>query len=438
LEWQLYLLLILGGLLVVMASGMPIAFCFMIVNFIGAFFLWGGQVGLEQLITSILASVSSFTLLPVPLFILMGEIMFHSGVAPRMIDATDKILGRLPGRLSLLAVVGGTLFSTLSGASMASVALLGAVLVPEMVKRGYSKSMALGPILGSSGLAVMIPPSAMAVVLCAIGEISVGETLMAMIIPGLLMAFLYAAFIVIRCKLQPSLAPYYEVESASFSEKVMTAVRYILPLGLILFLVIGVIFVGVATPSEAAATGAIGTFILAACYRKLNWETLFKSMVGTVQTTVMVLIIITGAKAFSQILAFSGVTRGVSELAVGLALPPIFIVVVMLIITLFLGMFITGVSMMMITLPIFLPVVESLGFNQIWFGVLILLSMEMATTSPPFGLSLFIMKGAGPADTTIGDVYRAAVPYLCCDLIVMGGMLLIPSITLWLPSLMRQ
>lgn len=419
-----------------MASGMPVAFCFMLVNIIGVIVLWGGQVGLEQLITSIYASVTSFTLLPVPLFILMGEIMFHSGVAPKMIDATDKLLGRLPGRLSLLAVVGGTLFSTLSGASMASVALLGSVLVPEMEKKGYKKTMALGPILGSSGLAVMIPPSAMAVVLCSIGEFSIGETLIAIIVPGLLMALLYAAYIVIRCILQPSLAPPYDVPPITIYEKTMIAVRHILPLGLIIFLVVGVIFIGVATPSEAAATGAIGTFILAAFYRKLNWETIKKSLVGTLQTTVMILIIITGAKAFSQILGFSGVTRGVAGLAVGLALPPVFIVIVMIIITLFLGMFITGVSMMMITLPIFLPVIEAFGFNVIWFGVIMLLSMEMATTSPPFGLSLFILKGVGE-DTTMGDVYRAAIPYLFCDLIVMAGMLVFPSISLWLPGLMR-
>lgn len=437
LDWPFALLFILGGLMILMVTGMPVAFCFILVNIVGVYLLWGGFAGLEQLITSIYASVSSFILLPVPLFILMGEVMFHSGVASRMMDAIDKLLGRLPGRLSLLAVVGGTIFSTLSGASMASVALLGAVLVPEMEKRGYKKAMTLGPILGSSGLAVMIPPSAMAVVLCSIGEISVGATLISIIIPGLLMAALYAGYILTRSVFQPSLAPAYDIESLHFLEKVKVTVKYILPTGIILFLVIGVIFIGIATPSEAASTGAIGTFILAACYRKLHWDVLQKSMVGTLQTTVMVLIIITGAKAFSQILGFSGATRGVAELAIGLELPPIIVIGVIITITLFLGMFITGVSMMMITLPIFLPVVEALGFNQVWFGVIMLLSMEMATTSPPFGLSLFILKGVRGGDTTMGDVYKSALPYLGCDLIVMMGLLIYPGIALWLPGLMR-
>ena len=226
-EWQFALLFILGSLLLLMASGMPLAFCFTLVNIIGVILFWGGQVGLEQLITSISASVTSFTLIPVPLFILMGEVMFHSGVAPRMIDALDKWLGRLPGRLGLLAVGGGTLFSTLTGASMASAAMLGSVLVPEMEKRGYRKPMSLGPILGSSGLAVMIPPSAMAVVLCSIGEISVGMTLIAIIIPGLLMAVLYATYIILRCKFQPSLAPPYEVPPTSVSEKLLATMKYI-------------------------------------------------------------------------------------------------------------------------------------------------------------------------------------------------------------------
>jgi len=420
-----------------MASGMPLAFCFLLVNIIGVILFWGGQVGLEQLITSISDSVIRFTLIPVPLFILMGEVMFHSGVAPRMIDTLDKWLGRLPGRLGLIAVGGGTLFSTLTGASMASAAMLGAVLVPEMERKGYKKPMSLGPILGSSGLAVMIPPSAMAVVLCAIGEISLGTTLIAIIIPGLLMAALYAAYIILRCKFQPSLAPPYEVPPTPVSEKLIATAQYILPLAFIVFLVVGVIFVGVATPSEAAATGAIGTLILAACYRKLSWQNAKKAISGTVEITAMVLIIITGAKAFSQILGFSGVTRGVAELAVSLPLPPILVIAAMMVITLFLGMFITGVSMMMITLPIFLPVVYALGFDPVWFAVIMLLSMEMATTSPPFGLSLFIMKGVAPPDTTMGDIYRAALPFLYCDAIAMALIMAFPALALWLPGLMR-
>ncbi|MBU2609081.1 MAG: TRAP transporter large permease subunit, partial [Chloroflexi bacterium] len=171
-EWQLFLLLFFGSLLFLMATGMPVAFSFLTVNVVFMFIYWGGAAGLQQLVESLFVSVSSFTLLPIPLFVLMGEIMFRSDIAPKMMDVLDKWLGRLPGRLGLLAVGGGTVFATLSGASMASVAMLGGTLVPDMEKRGYKKAMTLGPILGSGGLAIMIPPSNLAVLLGAIGEIS--------------------------------------------------------------------------------------------------------------------------------------------------------------------------------------------------------------------------------------------------------------------------
>ncbi len=420
-----------------MALGLEIAICFLLVNVVGVFLLWGGEVGLMQLTYSIADSVATFTLLPLVLFILMGEVMFQSGVVPNMMDALDRWLGRMPGRLSLLAVGGGTLFATLTGASMGSVALLGATLVPEMEKRGYKKPMSLGPILGSGGLAIMIPPSGLAVLLGAIGEISVGKILIAIIIPGLLMAVLYATYIISRSLLQPHLAPPYMVPPIPILDRLIATVRYILPLGFIVFLVTGIIFLGVATPSEAAATGALGTFILAAAYKRLNWQMLKKTLGATLEVTVMILLIIVGAKAFSQILAFSGATGGLSELATGLPLPPIFIIIAMQIVILFLGMFMSVVAIMMITLPIFVPVVLTLGFNPVWFAVIFLLNIEMATTTPPFGLSLFVMKSVAPRDTTMGDIFRAALPFLYCDVIAMVLIFAFPMLTLWLPGIMR-
>ena len=419
-----------------MVSGLPVAFCFMLINIIGAFVLWGGEIGLEQLVLSLFRSVSKFSLLPLPLFVLMGEVIFHSGVAPKMLDALDKWLGRLPGRLGLLAVGGGTVLSTLTGASMASVAILGSTLVPEMENRGYKKPMSLGPILGSGGLAIMIPPSGLAILLAAIGELSIGRILIAIIVPGLLMATLYATYIILRCRLQPSIAPAYEVTLPPLSERLVATVKYILPLGFIIFMVIGVIFLGVATPSEAAATGALGSFILAAFYGGLNWEVIKKSFQGTMRITLMMFLIISGATSFSYILAFSGATTGLIELALGLPLAPIFIVIAMQIIVLFMGMFMDVVSIMMITVPLFLPVVYTLGFSEVWFAVIILLNIEMATTSPPFGLSLFVMKGVAPPNTTMGDVYRAALPFLYCDVVAMALIMVFPAIALWLPGLM--
>jgi len=274
-------------------------------------------------------------------------------------------------------------------------------------------------------------------VAAAIGEFSVGKLLIAITIPGLMMAVLYASYIIIRSRLQPHLAPVYEVPPIPILDKVMATVRYILPLGFIVFLVVGVIFIGVATPSEAAAMGTCGTFILAAAYRCLNWELAKKAILGTVQITAMILMIMTGALAFSQIMSYTQASQGLVQAFISLPVAPIFVVVMMQVVILILGMFMDVVAIMMITLPIFIPIISALGFEPVWFGAIFLLNIEMATTSPPFGLTLFVMKGAAPADTTMGDIYRGAIPFLLCDLIVIVLMLIFPIIVLWLPGLMR-
>jgi tripartite ATP-independent transporter DctM subunit len=416
--------------------GVPVAFAFLFVNVIAGYILWGGGAGLSQLILSIYESVTIFALLPVPLFVLMGEVMFRSGIAPRMMDVLDKWLGRLPGRLSLLAVGGGTLFAALSGSAMAGAAMLGSVLVPEMEKRGYKKPMSLGPILGSGGLAIMIPPSALGVLLAALGRFSVGRFLIAIIVPGLIMALLYGAYVIGRCWLQPDLAPSYAVRPTSLLDKVRATIRYVLPLSSIVFLVVGLIFLGIATPTEAAALGAMGCLVLSLVYRGLSWEVLKASVTGTLQVTIMMLMILTGSTAFAQILAYTGASQGLVELACNLPLPPIFVLVAMQIVLLIMGTFMEPLTIMMVTLPIFMPIVEKLAFNPLWFGGIMLLNMEMATTSPPFGLVLFVMKGVAPHGTTMGDIYKAGLPFLACDAVAMALIMAFPGLVLWLPGLM--
>ncbi len=435
-DWPIALAVIIGSLVVMMAVGMPVAIAFLAVNTVFLFIWWGGEAGLGQLILSMYQSVTRFSFLPVPLFVLMGEVMLHSGIAPKMINAIDEWMGRFPGRLGLVAVSSGTLFSTLSGSSMASVAMLGSALTPEMEKRGYKKSMSLGPILGSGGLAQMIPPASLAVIFGSIANVSVGHTLIAIIIPGLLMAALYATYIAVRCQIQPSIAPAYAVVLPSVRKRLVTTAKYILPVGLIVFLVTGVILLGIATPTEAAATGSLGTFILVALYGRLNWEMVKTSLIQTLEISAMVLLIISGAEAFSQNLAFTGASRGLAEFIMNLPVSPPTIVIAMMVVIVFLGMFMSPVPIMMITLPIFVPVLITMGFSVIWFGVMFLIAIEMGTTSPPFGLSLFVMKGVAPPGTTMGDCYKAALPFLGCDLIAMMLVFAFPAIALWLPGVM--
>ncbi len=435
-EWPFILLLILGGLLIVMATGLPVAFCFMFINIIGVTILWGGAKGLQQLSLSMWESVSTFSLLPIPMFVLMGELMFLTGMGYRMLDAINKWLGRLPGRLALLAVATASLFSVMSGSTTGTTAMLGSLLVPEMERRGYKKPISIGSVMGSGGLAMLIPPSALAILLASLAGISIAKLLIAGIVPGLIIACFYSIYIVGRCYLQPSIAPSYEVKPISLKEKAIVTVKYALPLGIVIFLVLGLIFLGVATPSEAAALGALGTLIIAFLYGGLTWNVFRKALTGTMKITVLILIIITGSKAFSQILAYTGATRSLVTFMLDLPLPPILLIIVTQLTLLFMGTFLSAVPMMMITLPIFMPLVDALGFNSVWFGILFLINIEMGQTTPPFGLLLFVMKGVAPAGTTMGDIYKAGIPFLICDLVTMGLIIIFPIIALWLPNIM--
>jgi tripartite ATP-independent transporter DctM subunit len=319
-EWWAALLVIFGGAAVVVAAGMPVAFAFLLVNLVAVEVMQGGGRAFHSLILSMYNSVSSFTLLPVPLFILMGEILWHSKVAYKALDVLNKLLGRLPGRLSVLSVMTGTVFSSLSGSTMATTALLGTMLLPDMERRGYKRPMSIGPILASGGLAMMIPPSALAVILASIGKISIGRILIGAVIPGLIMASLYLGYILLRCRLQPGLTPAYEVAKVPLSEKLVGVVKHLLPLGVIVFLVTGVIVIGVATPTEAAALGCLGSFLLAAAYGNLSWSVMKHSVLGTVQISVMMLAILASALGFSQMLAYSGASRGLLEFVLALPL----------------------------------------------------------------------------------------------------------------------
>jgi tripartite ATP-independent transporter DctM subunit len=251
------------------------------------------------------------------------------------------------------------------------------------------------------------------------------------------MALLYGIYILFRCTNNPALAPSYQVAAVGMSEKISAFLKYVLPLTSIVFLVVGLIFLGVATPTEAAAMGSVGSLVLAALYRSLNLKVARKAVTGALEVTVMTFMIIAGSITFSQILAFTGASRGLVEFVVGLQLSPILLVIIMMVLLMILGAFMDQISMMMITIPIFMPVIKALGFNPIWFGILMLINLEIAFTSPPFGLLLFVMKGVAPEGTSMGDIYRAAIPFIFCDLVALTLILIFPALAIWLPSLMK-
>jgi tripartite ATP-independent transporter DctM subunit len=433
--WYEILLVLLGTLIVLMALGLPVVFAFFATNLVGAYIFMGGENGILQLVRNAVDSVQSFALLPIPLFILMGEIMFYTGVAARAIDAVDRLIARVPGRLSLVAITGGTIFASLSGSSIANTAMLGSTLLPEMYRRGYKPSIAIGPIVAVGGIAILIPPSALAVLLGSIAQIPIGALLIASIVPGLILAALFFAYVILRCRLDASLAPAYDVQSLTWRERLMPFVKYVLPLFTIFAVVVGSIIGGIATPTESAALGAAASLIAAAAYRRLTWKSFVISIRETLRFTVMTLFIICGSITFSQIMAFSQASNGLSAAVLGVGLAPLELLAGMLLILLFLGCFMDQVSMMMITVPLFMPLVQQAGFDGVWFGVLMLMCLEISLATPPFGLLLFVAKGASP-ESSMGEIVRSTAPFIALALGVVVLLIAVPELTLWLPRLM--
>ena len=434
-EWYWAFALLLGMVISFMAIGVPVAFSFIMTNFL-AVLIFAGSSGLIQVVDNSTQLISRFVLGPVPMFILMGSLFFHTGLAIRVFDGLDAIFGRLPGRLCYLTVAGGSIFSTLTGSSMANTAMLGSLLVPEMARRGYSKKMSMGPILGTGGLAMIIPPSALGVLLAAIAEIDVGRLLVAGFLPGFVLAGLYAAMITLQIMRNPGSAPAYDVDPMSFGTRVRLVATNILPMSLVVVMVVGFIVFGIATPTEAAACGVLGVMVLALAFRSLRPKSVSVSVEATVRVAAMVFFIIMNSTVFSQMLSYSGASRGLIEWVTSYELHRLAVLFMMFCVLILLGMFMDATSMMLITVPIFFPLAGALGFDLIWYGLFVLITIEMAGTTPPFGLLLYVMLGVAPKGTSLIEVAKAAFPFLVCDTILIIILIFWPGLALWLPSLM--
>jgi tripartite ATP-independent transporter DctM subunit len=426
--WPLWFLVLIGPLLVLMGLGLPVAFAFIAVNVIGATALLGYGVGVGQLVSNMTAGVSTYALAPVPLFLLMGALFFHSGLARRVLDAVDLLIGRVPARLSYVTVGTGTVFAALSGSSLANTGMLGTLMVPEMQRRGYKPHMSLGPILGSGGLAVIIPPSALAVLLGSLAQIDIGALLLAGLVPGIILAAFYCAVIFVQIRIDPEAAPFYEPQAVPLGRRLLVAAREIAPMSLIVAAVVGTILTGTATPTEAAALGSVAVIVLALGFRTLSLAAIRKSLEDTTRVTDMTFLLITASSTFSQLLAFSGASSGLVRWATSFDVGPLTILLLMLAVLLVLGMLMDQVSMMLITLPVFLPLSIAYGFDPVWFGLLMLLMLEVSFTTPPFGLLLFVMQGVAPPGTTLTTIARAALPYILCVFALIALLIAVPDI----------
>ncbi len=430
-EWWFILPSFFGGFIALILMGFPIAFAFFFINLIGAYLFMGGTEGVKQLTLNMYSSLGNFTLTPIPLFIFMGEVMFRTGIAYNALNVFDKFFGKIPGRLGILAVAASTFFSGLTGSAISNTALLGSSLMPEMRKRGYGKPLMIGPIIGTGGLAMMIPPSALAVVLGSVAHISISGILIGGILPGLIMASLYSLYIITRTLINPSIAPDYEIERVGFTSVLKEFMVYVLPLFSVIILVLGPIYMGIATPTEAASLGCVGSLVLAVFYKKLTRETLLTTLRATLKTSCMIFLIIAGSVGYSQVISFTGAGAGLIGFVVSLNLSDIMIILLMLSVLLLLGCFMDQVSMMMVTIPLFMPIVIQANIDPLWFGIMMLIALDIGFTSPPFGLLLFVMKGIAPDDITMMDIYKAALPFIACNIIALGLILAFPQIVLF-------
>lgn len=436
-EWTSALGLLVGSLAFLLLLGMPVAVAFFGVNILGAFIFLNGESGLMQMTRNVTSAITSYSLAPIPLFIMMGEVLLQTGVAYKAIAAIERVITRMPGRLPVVTVLAGTVFSALSGSTIANTAMLGRSLLPEMLRRGYHPTLAMGPIMATGGIAMLIPPSALAVLVGSLAGISISKLLVAGILPALMMATLFFGYVVLRAKLRPQDAPPDDPIERTWTERWMPFFIYVVPLSGILIVVVGSLLLGFAAPTESAALGVLASLFAAACYGCLSKKALLATLRETAKTSVMILFIIMASTTFSQILSFSGATAGLVSLIDLMGADRFWVLMAMMGVLLILGCFIDQVSMVMITVPLFIPMAQAVGIDLVWLGVIYLITMEISFLTPPFGLLLFVMKGIAPPGYSINTVYRAALPFLALELLVLACVVIFPGLGLWLPSMIK-
>ncbi|MCP4319623.1 MAG: TRAP transporter large permease [Hyphomicrobiales bacterium] len=434
-EWYVTLLAGVAILFALFLSGAPIFLAFLFAILTGVYFIIG-PAGFPMFANSILDTASITSLASIPLFILMGELLFRSGTMDVLFDSIDKLVGRVRGRQYVLVVVLSAVFGALSGVAMAVAAMLGRAIMPGMQARGYDRDIAAGLIVSGASLAPIIPPSLLAIIVGSIADVSIAKLLIAGVMPGLLLGGIFLVYVFVRIAMNSELAPANvgsERGEISFGEQAMALIR-VLPFAIVIFSVMGFIMLGVATPSESAATGVLGALITAAIYRNLNMKMIWDSVMASITVSAMILAIMVMSKMFTQLLAFTGATSELVQLVANLGFSPIVMLIIMLAVPFVLCMFIDTIAVILLTIPIYQPVVTSLGFDPVWFWLLFLINITLGAITPPFGYTLFAFKAVVP-EMTISDVYKATWPFVILFLFGIAVIIVFPGIATWLPNL---
>lgn len=421
-------------LFILFAIGVPIAFALGIVGFLGFSYLSSSQGGLRLIGMFPFSTTASYTMSVIALFVLMGEFIVHAGLGQDIYTAIRLWVGHQPGGLAIATVGGCALFGCVTGSSVATVATIGRVSLPEMQKYKYDSGLATGSIAAGGGLGMLIPPSMILVIYGVITTQSIGKLLIAGILPGVFLAAIYMTNIYVRVRFKPILGP--PTPRATLPD-MLWGIKGIWGILILFALIIGGIYYGIFTPTEAAGIGAFGAFLFALGRRRLSWQNFLNSLVQAVETTAMILLIMIGATLFGSFLTMSHIPTGLVELVGGLEIPRYFILSIILFCYLILGCFMEALSMMLVTVPIIFPLILKLGFDPIWFGIIILLGQEMAMITPPVGLNVFVMAGVAK-DVPMYTIFRGIVPFVLCLLICLVILIAFPQIVLVLPNMMHS
>jgi tripartite ATP-independent transporter DctM subunit len=422
--------ILIGGI----ALGLPIAFVLAGIAVIFTLFLWGAQ-GLLMIILTGYDKGTDFVFVALPLFILMGNFLEVSGIADNLYEAMYKWIGRIPGGLASGTVIICAIFAAMAGISGAATVSMGMIAVPSMLRRNYDKRTALGTVAAGGALGMLIPPSIIAIIYASLAGVSVSQLFAACMVPGIMLSIMFIIYLTARCQIQPQLGPPTQ-EKFTWREKIVSLRAVVFPV-IIIFLVLGGIYFGITTPTEAAGVGAFGTVIACAFRRKLTWTNVKLAVQRTFGVTAMIMWVIFGAICFSRTYSVAGASELITSIVTGLDVSPLTIIWAMMFIFFALGMFIETSGICMITIPIFLPIVYALGFDPLWFGVLFMVNTEMGLISPPFGMTLFWLKGVVPPEISMGDIYRSIWPFVIIQIACLFLMMYVPEICLWLPSILE-
>ncbi len=424
---------LIGLLFFLLTIGLEVSLSLGLVGVLGLLWMKGWVVGMSAIGSICWSTVSNFNYIALPLFIFMSAILLHSGIGSSLYTAVTRWVSFLPGGLAVASIFACAIFGAVCGSSVATAATIGLIAIPEMEKRGYQKELMYGSMAAGGTLGILIPPSIPMIIYGVMTETSVGQLYIAGIIPGIVLSIFFAGYIIVRCSLRPELAPKAK-EKVFWRDRFYSLLEAAPMVGLI-FIVLGTMYLGVVTPTEAAALGAFASMALAAGYRRLTWKTLVNAFRDTVGPTSMVILIITFASIFSHVIALIGAPKAIFQLINDLGLPPWAVFVLIFILLIIIAYSLEELSVMIIMLPFLFPLVTGLGFDGVWFGIVMVVWLEMGFITPPVGINLFVIQGVAKGGT-MKEISWGATPYVIMMILFVGILFLFPDLALWLPRQM--